>query len=92
MDFTAKNADAVDFGGEVDYSGHQWFQEPPPMAPPPPVAEPAYIPDQSVIMQNEAFNFALSAAPNVLYGRYKQYGQVSPSTLKAKIPTTHMRH
>lgn len=30
MDFTAKNADVVDFGGEVDYSGHQWFQEPPP--------------------------------------------------------------
>ena len=30
-------------------------------------------------MQNEAFDFALKAAPNVLYGRYKQYGQVSPS-------------
>ena len=30
MDYTAKNVDAVDFGGEVDYTGHQWFQEPPP--------------------------------------------------------------
>lgn len=75
MDFTAKNAEHVDFGGEVDYSGHQWFQEPPPRPEPQPVAEP-YIPEQSVIMQNEAFGFALGAAPNVLYGRYKQYGQL----------------
>lgn len=30
MDYTGKNLDVVDFGGEVDYSGHQWFQEPPP--------------------------------------------------------------
>lgn len=75
MDYTAKNAEHVDFGGEVDYSGHQWFQEPPPRPEPPPVVEP-YIPEQSVIMQNEAFGFALGAAPNVLYGRYKQYGQL----------------
>lgn len=75
MDYTAKNAEHVDFGGEVDYSGHQWFQEPPPRPEPQPVVEP-YIPEQSVIMQNEAFGFALGAAPNVLYGRYKQYGQL----------------
>ena len=30
MDFTGKNLEVVDFGGEVDYSGHQWFLEPPP--------------------------------------------------------------
>ena len=30
MDYTGKHLDVVDFGGEVDYSGHQWFQEPPP--------------------------------------------------------------
>lgn len=35
-----------------------------------------YVPDSAVIDQNEAFEFALSAAPNVLYARYKQYGQV----------------
>lgn len=29
MDYTGKNLDVVDVGGEVDYSGHQWFQEPP---------------------------------------------------------------
>lgn len=29
-----------------------------------------------VIEQNAGFEYALSAAPNVLYQRYKQYGQV----------------
>lgn len=42
---------------------------------PPPAVQP-YIPDEDVIKQNEAFDFALKAAPNVLYGRFKQYGQV----------------
>ncbi|KAH7930517.1 hypothetical protein BV22DRAFT_1000444 [Leucogyrophana mollusca] len=75
MDYTAKNAENVDFGGEYDYSGHLWFQEAPPRPEPQPVVEP-YIPETNVIMQNEAFDFALKAAPNVLYGRYKQYGQL----------------
>ena len=91
MDYTGKSLEVVDFGGEVDYSGHQWFQEPPPrpevknhllplrtwltLFQPQPVTEP-YIPDNDVINQNEAFDFALKAAPNVLYGRFKQYGQV----------------
>ncbi|KIL00571.1 hypothetical protein PAXRUDRAFT_129538 [Paxillus rubicundulus Ve08.2h10] len=77
MDYTGKHLDVVDFGGEVDYSGHQWFQEPPPRPEvwPKPVASP-YIPDDDVIRQNEAFDFALKAAPNVLYGRFKQYGQL----------------
>lgn len=35
-----------------------------------------YVPQPDVIMQNEAFEFALKSAPNVLYGRFKQYGQV----------------
>lgn len=55
---------------------------------PQPVVEP-YIPEQSVIMQNEAFGFALGAAPNVLYGRYKQYGQVSLPPLQ--FPTQYSR-
>ncbi|KAG9314199.1 hypothetical protein JVU11DRAFT_4985 [Chiua virens] len=75
MDYTGKNQDVVDFGGEVDYSGHQWFQEPPPRPEPQPVVQP-YIPDDDVIKQNEAYDFALKAAPNVLYGRFKQYGQL----------------
>ncbi|KAL4070769.1 hypothetical protein J3A83DRAFT_3261726 [Scleroderma citrinum] len=75
MDYTAKNLDVVDFGGEVDYTGHQWFQEPPPRPEPQPVLQ-TYIPDEDVIRQNDAFDFALKAAPNVLYGRFKQYGQL----------------
>ncbi|KAH9486561.1 hypothetical protein JR316_0000626 [Psilocybe cubensis] len=35
-----------------------------------------YQPSPHVIDQNEGFIFALSAAPNVLYQRYKQYGQL----------------
>ncbi|KAJ7596816.1 hypothetical protein C8J56DRAFT_1000924 [Mycena floridula] len=67
MAYTGKRSDIVDFGGEYDYSGHQWFQNAPER------------PQQShanVIEQNQTFEFALSAAPNVLYGRYKQYGQL----------------
>ncbi|KAI6047803.1 hypothetical protein EDC04DRAFT_2863979 [Pisolithus marmoratus] len=75
MDYTAKNFDAVDFGGEVDYSNVQWFQEPPPRPEPQPAVQP-YVPTEDVIRQNEAFEFALKAAPNVLYGRFKQYGQL----------------
>lgn len=41
----------------------------------------AYAPDDSVIAQNEMFEYALKSAPNVLYGRYKQYGQVSPLSI-----------
>ena len=36
-----------------------------------------YVPQQGVIEQNETFDFALKSAPNVLYARFKQYGQVS---------------
>ncbi|KAH7885970.1 hypothetical protein F5I97DRAFT_1936915 [Phlebopus sp. FC_14] len=75
MDFTAKNIDAVDLGGEVDYSGYQWFQEPPPRPEPQPPVQP-YVPHPDVIIQNETFDFALKAAPNVLYGRFKQFGQL----------------
>lgn len=34
-------------------------------------------PDQAAIHQNAMFDFALKSAPNVLYAKYKQYGQVS---------------
>jgi hypothetical protein len=43
-----------------------------------PEPQPApFVPQPGVIEQNESFEYALSAAPNVLYGRYKQYGQAS---------------
>jgi hypothetical protein len=92
MDYTGKRTDVVDFGGEMDYSHYQWFQDAPPRAPvslvvlvryaphnfetQPAPPEPDYIPHPDVIAQNEAFEYALSCAPNILYGRYKQYGQV----------------
>lgn len=44
--------------------------------PPPTQHVDPYIPLPGVIEQNELFDFALKAAPNVLYSRYKQYGQV----------------
>lgn len=40
---------------------------------------PFYEPSPEVIKQNNGFQFALNAAPNVLYQRYKQYGQVCTS-------------
>ncbi|KDQ63350.1 hypothetical protein JAAARDRAFT_119608 [Jaapia argillacea MUCL 33604] len=73
-----KMADAVDYGMEMDYSGYEWFKDAPARAeppPPPPASEP-YVPLPGVIEQNEMFTFALKAAPNVLYARYKQYGQL----------------
>lgn len=36
-----------------------------------------YIPAPNVVGENERFIFALRHAPNVLYTRFKQYGQVS---------------
>ncbi|KAL1718503.1 purarive Serine/threonine protein kinase [Schizophyllum commune] len=76
MDFTgSKRNDVVDIGGDFDYSGMKWFQDAPPReAPPPPQA--MYNPSPAVVEQNEAFEFALRSAPNVLYARYKQYGQL----------------
>ncbi|KAF9477522.1 hypothetical protein BDN70DRAFT_934151 [Pholiota conissans] len=43
-------------------------------APPPPPQH--YHPSSRVVEQNEGFEYALSAAHNVLYQRYKQYGQL----------------
>jgi len=83
--FTGKRTDVVDFGGEMDYSNVKWFQDPPQRqpttpAPPqqqqPPSQQQHYQPSSQVIVQNEMFEFALAAAPNVLYQRYKQYGQL----------------
>lgn len=79
MDVYGKQADTVDWGDEVDYSGYEWFKDPPPRPepppPPPPASEP-YVPQPGVIEQNDMFDFALKSAPNVLYSRYKQYGQL----------------
>ncbi|KAF7965522.1 hypothetical protein HWV62_43066 [Athelia sp. TMB] len=78
MNFYGKTEETVDFGGEVDYADYQWFKDAPPRQEAPPTVQPAeaYVPLPSVIEQNELFEFALKAAPNVLYSRYKQYGQL----------------
>ncbi|KAF8167707.1 hypothetical protein B0H34DRAFT_27016 [Crassisporium funariophilum] len=78
MEWAGKRADVVDFGGEMDYGNVQWFQDPPPRLPPQAEHPPpqSYVPSAAVIEQNEGFQYALSAAPNVLFQRYKQYGQL----------------
>ncbi|KAF9015575.1 hypothetical protein BDQ17DRAFT_54632 [Cyathus striatus] len=78
MEYAGKRTDVVDLGGETDYSGYKWFQDPPSRPPPPPQQPPGptYVPHPEVIEQNEMFEYALAAAPNVLYTRYKQYGQL----------------
>ncbi|KAI0285429.1 hypothetical protein BGY98DRAFT_910050 [Russula aff. rugulosa BPL654] len=73
-----KPAETVDFGGEVDYASYEWFKDPPARPEPAiqaPQGEP-YIPPPTVIERNSMCDFALQAAPNVLFGRYKQYGQL----------------
>lgn len=42
-----------------------------------------YVPQPGVIEQNEAFDYALKSAPNVLYARFKQFGQV-------RLPTPYL--
>ncbi|KAF7311112.1 hypothetical protein HMN09_00655400 [Mycena chlorophos] len=79
MDYTGKQgAEVVDFGGEVDYSNFQWFEDRPAKQSPAgqPMGGAPYVPLPGVIEQNEAFEFAMAAAPNVLFARYKQYGQL----------------
>ncbi|EIN14033.1 hypothetical protein PUNSTDRAFT_48897 [Punctularia strigosozonata HHB-11173 SS5] len=77
-----KLEETVDFGMEMDYSGYEWFKDAPPRREaPPPMSAPStvqeqYVPLPSVIEQNEMFDFALKSAPNVLYQRFKQYGQL----------------
>ncbi|TCD67110.1 hypothetical protein EIP91_000573 [Steccherinum ochraceum] len=73
----SKPNDHVDFGEEEDYSGYEWFKDPPPRAEPRAQSstEP-YVPQPGVIEQNDMFDYALKSAPNVLYGRFKQYGQL----------------
>ncbi|KZT05831.1 uncharacterized protein LAESUDRAFT_737171 [Laetiporus sulphureus 93-53] len=78
LDASGKPTETVDFGEEYDYTGYEWFKDPPPRPEPPPTPSvaPTRIPDPSVIEQNQMFDFALKSAPNVLYTRYKQYGQL----------------
>jgi len=83
--YAGKRSDVVDFGGEADYSHVKWFEDRPPReratpmpthAPEPTHQPSQYQPSGRVIEQNSGFEYALSAAPNVLYQRYREYGQL----------------
>ncbi|KAG6832524.1 hypothetical protein H0H92_000153 [Tricholoma furcatifolium] len=74
-DFGGKRTDVVDFGIGMDYGDQAWFQNRPERPQPTP-PQPEYTPAPDVISMNDAFEYALSSAPNVLYARYKQYGQL----------------
>ncbi|KIY51228.1 hypothetical protein FISHEDRAFT_64268 [Fistulina hepatica ATCC 64428] len=79
--FGGKRNDVVDFGFDVDYSGQQWFQEPPPPRPPvtpqaPPATTPQFQPNDAVIEQNDRISFALSCAVNTAYANYAKFGQL----------------
>jgi len=67
--------ETVDIGQEIDYANYEWFKDPPPHTTGTPAAEP-FVPQPGVIEQNEMFDFALKSAPNVLYSKYKQFGQL----------------
>jgi len=62
------------------YKGHKWFQDPPEQlkqqTSAPPTAGPQYNPLPDVVEQNNAFIYALQYAPNVVYERFKQFGQL----------------
>lgn len=51
----------------------------------------SYVPLPGVIEQNEMFSYALSSAPNVLFSRFKQYGQVRPRPSSSSRPPSSPR-
>lgn len=84
MDIYGKPEDTVDYGQEVDYTGFEWFKDIParttrnptrPVTTPPQMSEP-FEPSQDIVEQNELVSYALASAPNVLYYRFRQFGQL----------------
>ncbi|TDL28222.1 hypothetical protein BD410DRAFT_812225 [Rickenella mellea] len=75
-----KIGDPIDWGAQDDFSyeNMEWFKDPPPRPPPsaPATVSDPYIPHPEVVEKNDQFVYALKHAPNVLYARYKQYGQL----------------
>lgn len=71
-----KPMETVDIGHEPDFSNIEWFKDPPPPQMPSPAPAEPFVPEPGVIEQNELFDFALKSAPNVLYAKYKQFGQL----------------
>jgi len=77
VNFHGKIEEYVDSGEDVDYEKYEWFKDPPARQEraAPPIVE-NFIPAPPVIEQNAMFDYALKSAPNVLYARFKQYGQL----------------
>jgi hypothetical protein len=84
MDIYGKPEETVDFGQEVDYTGFEWFKDIParttrnrtqPVNAPPQVSEP-FEASPDIVEQNEVLSHALASAPNVLYYRFRQFGQL----------------
>jgi len=70
---------AYDDEPDADYDGMEWFKDPPQRSQPPTPSmqqQDPYIPAQNVVEENERFIYALKHAPNVLFTRFKQYGQL----------------
>ncbi|KAH9937226.1 uncharacterized protein B0H18DRAFT_1151129, partial [Fomitopsis serialis] len=67
------------WGEDYDYSGYEWFKDPPPR---PEVCLSCRASLRVSYARpgghasNAMFDFALKSAPNVLYSKYKQYGQL----------------
>ncbi|KAI0322161.1 hypothetical protein OF83DRAFT_1049912 [Amylostereum chailletii] len=78
MSLFGKPAETVDFGQEMNYESYEWFKDPPPprQAPTPAPPPSNYAPPPGIVDENQMLEFALQSAPNVLYGRFMQYGQL----------------
>jgi len=65
-------------GGALEFSGHQWLQNrpPAPQAARPPSPRIQFKPTPTAIEKNTAMIHALKSAPNVLYDRFCQFGQL----------------
>ncbi|KAH8119915.1 hypothetical protein DFH11DRAFT_17035 [Phellopilus nigrolimitatus] len=84
MPIHTKHGDMVEWDyseEEANFENVEWFKDPPPRqaetqhSSPASVSDP-YVPAASVVEENERFIYALKHAPNVLYSRFKQYGQL----------------
>jgi len=65
-------------GALEQYAGHQWLQNrPPPQDQPRPPSPPVpFMGSPEAVRRNDALITALEIAPNVLFDRYHQFGQI----------------
>jgi len=65
-------------GALEQYAGHQWLQNrpPPQEAPRSPSPPRPFVGSEEAVRRNDALIAALKVAPNVLFDKYNQFGQV----------------